>query len=87
VLINLHGHAERPLDISNRAAYIQHQAIGSRVGHRQTVRAGETAYPLIVVDGRTKSFCELLHRQELAVIGTGWIVELAKQAIKLLLVA
>ena len=80
MLINLHGHLERPLDIRDRTADIQHQAIGSRMRHRQTVRSGEGCDPFVIVCGWPKSLRELLHRQEMAVIGTGGVVEIVQKA-------
>ncbi len=77
MLINLHGHPKRPFDVGNRAAYIQHQAIGSRMSHRKPfdlAKSATASYP----PRWPESFREFLHRQEMAVIGTRWVVKIVQ---------
>src|SRR5262249_9730348 len=63
------------------------QAIRGRAAYSEAVGFGEIDHRLIILRRRPKCFGELGHAEEMAVVGAGWVVKPAQQAVQIPLVA
>jgi hypothetical protein len=74
VLIEIHAYVKGLVDLVHCAADRHNQAIRGRTCDGETAGLGERNDGLIILDSGTELLGELLHAEELAVIGAGGVV-------------